>query len=108
MTSLHDTQSSGPVTPELVNRAAPPSPMGSGDYSHFVWVQLSELQKSVGEVNSNCSNLKSSMDSVKSKVDDLVAWRNRIFGGCLAASVTLTWIGYLVIKLSDHISLTLK
>ena len=62
-----------------------------------------ELQKSVGELNSNVQALKASVESTKGKVDDLVRWKHMIFGGAVALGAVISaavWVGT---KLSDYV-----
>jgi hypothetical protein len=79
--------------------------MGAGDYSHFVWVQLSELQKSITEVGANLQNVKSSVDGLKSKVDDLVAWKNRIIGGAIMFGALCAVLGFVISKAGDYVTI---
>lgn len=71
----------------------------------FTLQAIMELQKSVTEVNVSLQNLKSSVDSTKSKVEDLIGWKNKIIGGAIAVGVVCTLIGFAVSKASDYISI---
>lgn len=82
-----------------------PSAMGFAHESSFTLTMLMELQKSVTEINTNLQNLKSSVDSTKSKVDDLVGWKNKIIGGAIAIGAVCTIIGFALSKVSDYISI---
>ena len=64
-----------------------------------------DLKGSFVEVTTELKNLKSSVDSVKSKVDDLVNWKNKTLGGAIVLGVVATLLGVLVTKASDYISL---
>ena len=63
-----------------------------------------ELQKSVGEMNANLQALKSSVDSTKTKVDDLVGWKNKILGGAAALVTVIAVLGFLIGKASDYVT----
>ena len=71
--------------------------MGHSDHS-FTLQAVMELQKSVGEMNANLTGVKSSVDSVKSKVDDLVAWKNRILGIALGVGAMISILSILLTK----------
>lgn len=64
-----------------------------------------ELQKSVGEMNATMMAMKSSMDSTKGKVDDLVGWKNMILGGALAIGAVLTLLGFIIGKGWDYVTI---
>ena len=78
------------------NQEAPASlpqitPKGIG-YGHpeYHFVQsVMELQKSNVEISTNISHLVSSVDSMKSKVDDLIKWKTLIIGGAVAIGFIL-------------------
>ena len=71
----------------------------------FTLQAVMELHKSVGETNAVIQGMKSSLDSVKSKVDDLVGWKHRIAGGLAAIAVVFAVLGYVIGKASDYITL---
>ncbi len=64
-----------------------------------------ELQKSVGEMNSTLGTLKSSVDGVKTKVDDLVSWKNRILGGAFVLGAVFSIGAFLIGKFWDYFSI---
>ena len=60
----------------------PASQIATGLHDHSFTLQaIMELQKSSAEISTNLQTLKSSVDGVKSKVEDLVGWKNKIVGG---------------------------
>lgn len=93
---------SAPVLPLSV---PPQSSAVSGDFNSFIWIQLSEIQKSNAEINSSLQNLKSSVDSTKSKVDDLVNWKHRIIGGAIVFGAFCAFLGFVLTKAGDYITI---
>lgn len=82
------------------------TPTGIG-YGHpeYQFVQsIMEMQKSLGEINASIKALSKSVDSTKSKVDDLVKWKNMILGGVIVAGVLISGMAYLLNKASDYIT----
>ena len=60
-----------------------PRSIGYG-HPEFQFVQsIMEMQKSLGEINASIQALNKTVDSTKSKVDDLVNWKNMILGGAI-------------------------
>jgi len=91
-----------PSLPQL----APSFPsMGGSDYNVFIWQQLSDIQKSVAEMNSNLQHLKSSVDSTKGKVDDLISWKHKIIGGAIVLGIVGTLLGFAISKAGDYITI---
>jgi hypothetical protein len=64
-----------------------------------------EMQKSLGEINASILSLRQSVDSVKSKVDDLVAWKNKILGGAAVFGAVCALLGFLFTKFSDYVTI---
>ena len=93
-----DTAPSQPQTP-------PAMPAYSPHDQSFTLQAIMDLKGSFVEVTTELKNLKSSVDSVKSKVDDLVNWKNKTLGGAIVLGVVATLLGVLVTKASDYISL---
>ena len=86
-------------------QTAPISPSyGTHDHS-FTLQAVMELQASFAEVKSDLKNLKSSIDGVKPKVDDLVNWKNRIIGGAIVLGAVCAILGVVVSKASDYITI---
>ncbi len=48
-----------------------------------------EMQKSLGEINASIQALNKTVDSTKSKVDNLVNWKNMIMGGAITLGFLL-------------------
>ena len=96
------------VTPSESETRVPTTPVSIG-YGHpeYHFVQsISEIQKTLGEINSSIRSLEKTVDSTKSKVDDLIGWKNKILGGAIAIGVTCTLIGFLFSKFSDYITIS--
>ena len=84
--SNQNSQEAPSVSPQV-------TPTGIG-YGHpeFHFVQsVMELQKSNAEISTNLAHLVKSVDSLKSKVDDLVKWKTLVIGGAIT-------IGFLVVS----------
>ncbi len=64
-----------------------------------------ELHKSVGELNANVHSMKTSLDGLKGKVDDLVKWKNMIIGGAAVLGFAFTVLGVVIAKASEYVTL---
>ena len=64
-----------------------------------------ELHKAVGEMNATLLSTKSSVDGLRTKVDDLVGWKNKILGGAAVLAVVVAVIGFVVGKVSEYVTL---
>ncbi len=62
-----------------------------------------ELQKSVGEMNANLQSMKGSIESTKTKVDDLVGWKHKILGGAAALAAVIAALSFVLGKASEYI-----
>jgi len=81
-----------------------PSP-GFGAREHSFTLQaIMELQKSMGELNATVNGMKSTLDSVKIKVDGLVAWKHAIVGGAITLGVVVTVLVFLLSRASDFVT----
>lgn len=66
-----------------------PRPIGYG-HPEFHFVQaVMEMQKSLGEIRAELTGLRTTTESIKAKIDDLVKWKHMIVGG-------VATIGFLV------------
>ena len=102
------TKARRPPDEESVPQSPQTSPIGIGTGlpgHDFTLQAVMELQKSVGEINANLQAMKSSLDSVKSKVDDLVGWKNKILGGFAVLAVMITFLWYIGSKASEYVIL---
>lgn len=67
-----------------------------------------EMQKSVGRIEANLAALQSSMDSTKTKVDNLVELKNKIIGGGIVLGVVLSLttaaLTFILNKASDYLT----
>lgn len=90
-----------------------PTSYGYGPPHHdFTLQTIMELQKSVGAITSKLDSIDSSMggvkgsvDSVKTKVDDLVALKNKVIGGAIALGAVAGIVGFIVGKASDYVTI---
>jgi hypothetical protein len=71
---------------------------GAGDHS-FTLQAIMEMQKTLGHLESSIQELTKSVDSVKSKVDDLVKWKYMILGGAAVIGFMIG-IAALIVKLA--------
>lgn len=95
-------------SPDEAPASIPQTPPPSIGYGHpeYQFVQsIMEMQKSLGEINGSIASLGKSVDSIKSKVDDLVKWKNMILGGAIATGAILSIILFILTKASDYITI---
>jgi len=78
------TGSSETATPQTTT---PVIGYGHPEY-HFIQA-IMELQKSIGELTATVQLLSKSVDSTKTKVDELIKWKNMIVGGAIVLGVVL-------------------
>lgn len=64
-----------------------------------------ELQKSVAEMNATLIATKAAVDGLKSKVDDLIAWKHKILGGAVVLGAVLAFIAFVAGKASEYVTL---
>ena len=84
----------------------PPPQVATGQFDHSFTLQaIMDLQKSFAEVNTNVTALRQGVEALKSKVDDLIAWKNRILGGAIVLGFVGAVLGFLISKASDYIML---
>jgi hypothetical protein len=87
-------------------QSTPVQPVQHGYQDHSFTLQaIMELQKSVGEMNANLQALKTSVDGVKGKVDDLVNWKHKIIGGAAVAGAIIAVLAFLATKAADYVSI---
>lgn len=87
-------------------QSTPVQPVQHGYRDHSFTLQaIMELQKSVGEMNANLQALKTSVDGVKGKVDDLVNWKHKIIGGAAVAGAIIAVLAFLATKAADYVSI---
>jgi len=63
-----------------------------------------EMQKSIGEVKSSIEGLRKVVEDTKSKVEDLVAWKHKIWGGAAVLGAIITLVGFGVGKFWNYFS----
>lgn len=93
-------------SPAPVQSAPPPGygiGMGHPEF-HFV-TGLMDVQKQLGEIKASIETLTKTVDSTKSKVDDLVSWKNRILGGAIAIGAVLALLGWGITKFSSYVTI---
>lgn len=78
-----------------------PRSIGYGHPEYQFVQSIMEMQKSLGEINASIQALSKTVDSTKSKVDELVTWKNMVFGGAITLGFLIT-IVIAIIKLFDH------
>ena len=78
--------------------------MGSHGYDYTLQAVM-DLQKSVGEINATLAAVKSSVDGMKSKVDDLTAVKNKVLGGAAVFMAVVAAVGYLAGKASEYVTI---
>ena len=97
------------ATPDEVPASVPQTTPASVGYGHpeYHFVQsIMEMQKTLGEINASILSLRQSVDSTKSKVDDLVGWKNKILGGAAVFGAICALLGFMFTKFSDYITIS--
>jgi hypothetical protein len=96
-----------PVIDDEAPASIPQTTPKSIGYGHpeYQFVQsIMEMQKSLGEINASIHALNKTVDSTKSKVDDLVTWKNMVFGGAITIGF-LIGFAVAVFKIFEHVPL---
>lgn len=88
-----------------VPQITPQPDVGYGHPEYHFVQSIMEMQKTLGQINSSIKNLEQSVESTKSKVDDLVRWKNMILGGAIVAGILISVSVYLISKISDYIEI---
>jgi hypothetical protein len=100
-------KNSGTAADEAPATVPQTTPTGIG-YGHpeYQFVQsIMEMQKSLGEINASIASLGKSVEGTKSKVDDLVKWKNMILGGVFVAGAFISGFVFLLNKAADYITI---
>lgn len=63
------------------------------------------LKNTLEEINANIAHLTKSVDSMKTKVDDLVRWKALILGGVIVISAFMGFTVLLVTRFSDYVTI---
>ena len=66
-----------------------PRSIGYGHTEYQFIQSIMEMQKSLGEINASIQTLNKAVEGTKSKVDDLVKWKNMIMGGAITIGFLL-------------------
>ena len=69
-------------------------------------MSIMEIQKAIGVMDAKLDNVNATMQSTKSKVDDLVGWKNKILGGAIVLGAVCALAGVFITKFSDYITIT--
>ena len=64
-----------------------------------------EMQKSLGETNASIKDLGKTIDSMKTKIDELLKWKNMIIGGALAAGAIISFFVIFLNKALDYVTI---
>lgn len=94
-TSVNDDEA-----PASIPQTTPKS-IGYGHPEYQFVQSIMEMQKSLGEINASILALNKTVDSTKSKVDDLVTWKNMIFGGAITIGF-LIGLAVTLFKIFEH------
>lgn len=81
-----------------------PRPIGYGHPEYQFVQSIMEMQKSLGEINASIKDLNRSVESTRSKVDDLVKWKHMIVGGTIVLGIILGAVITIGTKVFDHIA----
>jgi hypothetical protein len=66
---------------------------------------LMEVQKSLATMNANLEHLTKTVDSTKSKVEDLVKWKSALIGGAITIGAMLSMLVYVVKVGAEYVAL---
>lgn len=82
-----------------------PAQIGYGHPEFYFTQTTSEIQKSIGELKASVDAMQGSLGGVAGKVDDLVAWKNKILGGAIVLGAIFTLLGYLIAKFGSYVTI---
>ena len=82
-----------------------PAAIGYGHPEYQFVQSIMEMQKSLGEINASIVALSKSVESTKSKVDDLVNWKHKILGGAVVAGALISAFIFLAIQASHYLTI---
>lgn len=96
--------------------STPPPYQGHNDHS-FTLQAVMEMQKSIGELKAlmvgntrSIDELKvsneESIKGLKTKVDDLIGWKNKVLGGAVALGVVCTLLGFVIAQAAKYLTIT--
>ena len=54
------------------------------------------MQKSLGEINTSIKSMDKTIEGMKSRVDDLVAWKHKILGGAVVLGAVIALLSALI------------
>src|SRR6266568_1580257 len=93
------SKSSEDGTPSAAPQTTP-SVIGYG-HPEYQFVQaVMEMQKSLGEINASIQSLRADVGGIKSKVDNLVAWKHMILGGAIVLGVAGSAVSFVIVELN--------
>jgi len=88
--------------------APPPTTPGETAYRgsdyRFEYQALFDIQKSMGELKASFDALRISVESIRSKVDDLVNWKHKIIGGAFVLGMIITLCGFAIGRFWDYVT----
>lgn len=93
---------------EKVPASAPQTPPRDFGYGHpeYHFVQgIMQMQQALGEINASIVSLRQSVDGLRAKVDDLVAWKNSIIGGVAVLGFLFAVLMFVITKFSSYITI---
>lgn len=88
--------------PSAADNVPPPFPR---EDHGFEFQALFDLKQSIGELKTSMEALTASVNSTKTKVEDLVNWKNKILGGAIALGAVTTLLGFVFAKLSNYVTI---
>ena len=81
-----------------------PTAIGYG-HPEYQFVQaIMEMQKSLGEINASIQSLRGEVGGIKSKVDNLVAWKHMILGGAIVLGVAASAVSFIIVQVRDYVT----
>jgi hypothetical protein len=66
---------------------------------------LMEMQSTLARLDEKFNGLRSSVDSMKGKVEDLVGWKNKILGGAIILGAVCSITGFGIAKFSSYVTI---
>lgn len=81
-----------------------PAGIGYGHPEYHFVQAIMEMRGTLGEINLSIKALEKSVESTKSKVDDLVQWKHKILGGAFVAGALISVFVFLLTKASDYVT----
>ncbi len=98
------TEGTAPPTPEQVEQTPPDSRYA--DFMRFDTSAqtLADIHGMLARLDEKFNGLKSTVDGVKGKVDELVNWKSKILGGAIALGAVFSIIGFGIARFSAYVT----